>query len=286
MNKEVDRDYKELLENYEDALMRVIMYRVAQEEGARLLEETEELERSGFEVPRELDEKCLKLIRETAAPQERRQSSGLPEDCKADFPRRLRLRTVGRVLIAAILAAILSFCIAYAANDDFRVNILNFFLELQENGTQFFFRSGGTGETAPTRFEVSGEEGEFPFEFTYIPDGYELLKQEIYDLGENKIGSHSRYGYPNDEYNNFYFEIFPIYESTGLLFDTEDAIVTNINIHGYEGWQVQKTDPISGREILMFFWFDLENGESFDYGSVGVSYEESNKIFNGIVIHQ
>lgn len=62
MSKEVDQDYQVLLENYEDALMRLVMYRVAKEDGKRLLEEAEELERSGFEVPKELDEKCLKLI--------------------------------------------------------------------------------------------------------------------------------------------------------------------------------------------------------------------------------
>lgn len=68
MSKEVDKDYEALMEDYEDAMMRLVMYRVAQEEGKRLLQEAEDLEKSGFEVPKELDEKCLKLIRDACAP--------------------------------------------------------------------------------------------------------------------------------------------------------------------------------------------------------------------------
>lgn len=62
MNNDTDRKYEALVENYEDALMRLVMYRVAQEDGKRLLEEMEELENSGFEVPRELDEKCINTV--------------------------------------------------------------------------------------------------------------------------------------------------------------------------------------------------------------------------------
>lgn len=64
MSNEIDKDYSALIEDYEDALMRLVMYRVAQEDGKRLLQEAQELDISGFEVPKELDEKCLKLIRE------------------------------------------------------------------------------------------------------------------------------------------------------------------------------------------------------------------------------
>ena len=70
MSKEFDKEYEALVENYEDALMRLVMYRVAQEDGRRLLKEAEELENSGLEVPKELDEKCRKLIQAGCAPQE------------------------------------------------------------------------------------------------------------------------------------------------------------------------------------------------------------------------
>ena len=45
----MDKEYEALLENYEDAMMRLVMYRMAQEDGKKLLEEAEQLEANGFE---------------------------------------------------------------------------------------------------------------------------------------------------------------------------------------------------------------------------------------------
>lgn len=47
MGNEIDKDYSALIEDYEDALMRLVMYRVAQEDGKRLLQEAQELDKIG-----------------------------------------------------------------------------------------------------------------------------------------------------------------------------------------------------------------------------------------------
>ena len=57
MSNEIDKDYSALIEDYEDALMRLVMYRVAQEDGKRLLQEAQELDISVFVGPMELDDK-------------------------------------------------------------------------------------------------------------------------------------------------------------------------------------------------------------------------------------
>lgn len=286
MNEERDQDYEALLENYEDALMRLIMYRVAQEDGKRLLEEAEELERSGFEVPKELDEKCLKLIRERPVSEVRTLDQEKNEPSEGISRRHFRLRMFGRVLVAAVLAAVLLFSVAYAANDEFRVNVLNFFLEIEENGTFFFFQSKKTGDVDPASPNAAVSEEEFPFEFTYVPEGYELFLQEIRSRDRNGISCHCRYSYFSDDFNNFYFEMNPIVEGTGLFIDTEDAVVTDVNIRGYDGWLIEKTDPISGNDVIMYLLLDLEGNRRFHYSSVGISAEESQKIFDGIVIHE
>jgi len=277
MGKEVDRDYEALLESYEDALMRVVMYRVAREDGRRLLEEAEELERSGFEVPKELDEKCLKLIKKSCASAKRKTASA-PVGAEAP-PHGFRLHKVGQMVVAAILAAVLLFGVAYAVNDDFRVSVLNFFLEIRENGTQFFFGDAGPGS------KTFNEDEDFPFEFTYIPDGYELLIQETRDMGANGRGFYNRYVFPGDDNNNFFFEVTPISEGTGLFFDTEDAIITDVEINGCRGQLVQKIEPLFGKECYMYYWFDLENRKVFTYNSVGISPKRSQKIFEGIVLN-
>lgn len=284
MSKEVDQDYQVLLENYEDALMRLVMYRVAKEDGKRLLEEAEELEHSGFEVPKELDEKCLKLIHD-AGVQNQPQSPQGTEAGEGKPSPRFRWRRVGEIVAAAILVAGLLFCVAYAANEEFRVNVLNFFLEIRENGTQFFFHSDETGAVGTGLSQVSDTGKDFPFEFTYIPEGYELISREKEYYGELGIGYYCRYGNPNDSSDNFYFYVDPISEGAGLFIDTEDATISDVIINGLNGKLIQKIDPSLGKECCMYLWFDLENRLSFCYSSVGILYDKSQEIFGGIVLN-
>lgn len=286
MSKEFDKEYEALVENYEDALMRLVMYRVAQEDGRRLLKEAEELENSGLEVPKELDEKCRKLIQAGCAPQEHNRPPAMAGGRNNKPSRRLSLERVGQIFVAAILAAVLLFCVAYAANEQFRVNVLNFFLELRENGTWFSFGSGESGGVQPNQPGASVADGEFPFEFTYVPDGYELILQRAQDFGKMGIQYTARYERLDEDYNNFFFDICPIDSGDGMLVDTENAEVINTTIHGHDGWIIKKVDVPSGRECTMYLWFDLENGYSYEYCSIGISDNELQKIFDGIVIKE
>ena len=286
MSKEFDKDYEALVENYEDALMRLVMYRVAQEDGRRLLKEAEELENSGLEVPKELDEKCRKLIQAGCAPAEHNRPPAKAGGRNNNPYRRLSLEWVGQIFVAAILAGVLGVCVAYAANEQFRVNVLNFFLELRENGTWFSFGSEESGEVQPDQPGNSLADGEFPFEFTYIPDGYELVLQRAQDVGEIGVHYISRYERYDDEHSNFYFDICPINSGAGMLVDTENAEVINTTIHGHDGWIIKKVDVPSGRECTTYLWFDLENGYLYEYCSIGISDNELQKIFDNIVIKE
>ena len=285
MDKGADKDYEALLEDYEDALMRLVMYRVGQENGKRLLEEKEKLENSGFEVPKKLDEKCIKFIQSACDSKECKQVPVSEGAYGYESPHRFRLHTVGRTLMVAILAAVMLFCVAYAANDQFRVDVLNFFLELRENGTQFFFGSGKAEDRHPDLSGTSAIGGEFPFEFTYIPEGFELIVQEVQGMQSNETGFFSRYERPDNEYSNFFFQIAPISEGTGLFIDTEDAIITDVKINGFDGLLIQKVEPLFGKECCMYFWFDLEGRFEYVYNSVDISQEQSRKIFEGIVLN-
>ena len=280
MSNEADRNYEALMEDYEDALMRIVMYQAAREDGKRLLEEMEELENSGFEVPKELDEKCIRLIQSACAPEERKQVPAKAGTCKNESPRRLRLYTVGRMLVVAILAAVVLFCVAYAANEQFRVNTLNFFLELRENGTQLFFDFGGSGTRRPSTIN-----GEFAFEFTYVPEGFELYTQEVRDLKEIGTGFFSWYQCSDDEYSNFYFDITPVNSGTGMSIGAPNADIISTTIHGHDGWSIKGVDGPSGKEYTTYLWFDLEHGYSFTYSAIGISDQEVQKIFDNLVIN-
>ena len=282
MSKEFDKDYEALVENYEDALMRLVMCRVAQEDGRRLLKEAEELENSGLEVPKELDEKCRKLIQAGCAPVEHNRPPAMAGGRNNKPSRRLSLERVGQIFVAAILAAVLLFCVAYAANEQFRVDVLNFFLELQENGTWFSFGSGESGGVQPNQPGASVADGEFPFEFTYIPEGYEL---SMHDSQTDVVRFSETYDYPNHDFKRFSFDVFTITNTTGLLVDTEDSEVKNVKIHDCDGQIIKKIDALSGEPEIIYIWFDLKNELGFRYFSMGISPEESEKIFDGIVLY-
>lgn len=273
----MDKDYEKLLDQYEDAVLRIVMYRVAQEDGKRLLEEAEQLEQEDFQVPEELDEKCLELIRTASALAKQGPS-------QTSAKRRFRLRTVGKVLLAAVLAAVLLFTVAFATVEEFRIGVLNFFLELEENGSTFFFRP----EDADVPLNASGplelRDG-MPFEFGYIPEGYELLAKNANNSEGNGVSYFIAYENSDDAYDNFNFEIGPISEGTGLFIDTEDATIENIKMYGHDGYWVKKIDSYSGREYMIYIWFDLENRLSFCYASLGIPYEESKYILDGIEIY-
>lgn len=283
----MDNEYEALLENYEDAMMRLIMYRVAQEEGKRLLEEAEQLEESGFEVPKELDEKCLKLIREASAAEKKQPLKLLSEENHSETRTRShpRLRRVGRTVLVAVLAAVLLFSVAYAASPAVRAGVLDFFTKVEEFGTTYFFYSGETTPPAPSEAGPLTLKDGMPFEFTYVPDGYEVLLREAYDWGSLGVMYQWAYYAPNidDGQNNFDFEVSPLTEGT-LYVDTEDATVTDVKIHGYDGQLIQKVYALNDKESITYLWFDFENKLLFRYTSIGISFDESQKIFDGIVL--
>ena len=260
---------------YEDDILAFLMDGMLEEEGRALLEENERLNADpAAAIPAELDERCRALLR-----------SAFPDE-PLKKPERVTWKIMKRVLIAAVIAATL-FATAYAAVPEFRAGVLNFWTEVKEIGTFFHFFSSGEDTPAPTLASSSPlivKDG-MPFEFSYVPEGYELLRREMRDHGENGISYYCSYGYPNDDANNYFFHIMPTPGGTNLFVDTEDAVVTELEIHGFEGYLIQKTDSLSGRECVDYLWFDLENELTFCYSSIGIPLEESQRIFDGIVIY-
>ena len=270
----MDRQDK-LRERYEDDLLALLMDSLLEEEGQALLEEIERLNADpDAAIPAGLDKKCRALLQ-----------SAFP-DKPIKKPKWMTGKILKRVLIAAVLAATM-LVTAYAAVPEFRVGVLNLFLEIKEYGTYFFFYSNEANTPAPA-LASSGpliiKDG-MPFKFSYVPDGYELFRQEAVDFGANGTDFYCGY-YCTAKEAEVYFEITPISEGTRTLIDTEDATITDINIHGYEGQLIEKIDLRTGKECFMYLWFDLDNRLMFYYSSHGIPFEESQRIFDGIVIYE
>lgn len=260
-------------EQYEDDILAFLMDGLLEEEGRALLEENERLNADpAAAIPAELDERCRALLR-----------SAFPDE-PLKKPERVTWKIMKRVLIAAVIAATL-FATAYAAVPEFRAGVLNFWTEVKEIGTYFYFYSNSTDTPAPSASSPLIIKDGMPFEFTYIPEGYEINTREAFDGGVFGTDYLCIYVDPNNDPNSFIFEINCIGEETGVLLDTEDAQVTEMKIRGYDGYHIQKTHSISGRNIISYAWLDLENELMFQYSSIGISSEESQRIFDGIVIY-
>lgn len=256
---------------YEDDILAFLMDGMLEEEGRALLEENERLNADpAAAIPAELDERCRTLLR-----------SAFPDE-PLKKPERVTWKILKRVLIAAVIAATL-FVTACAAVPEFRAGVLRVITNVTDFGTEFFFRSDSPSTPAPSGSLVI-KDG-MPFEFSYVPEGYELFLREAYDLGVSGVMYQCSYGCTTDKFVNFDFQISPISTGTGLFIDTEDAQVTNIKIRGYDGQLIQKRQEQTGKEYVMYLWFDLENELMFYYSSVGIPLEESQRIFDGIVIY-
>lgn len=107
----------QLYENYQDALFALLMDKVAEAEGARLIEENERLKNDPeAAVPEEIDKKCRETIRRAFGARRRRVTA----------------HTVGWLvnkIALVVLAAVLLFVTAYATIPDVQFGTLSLLLE-------------------------------------------------------------------------------------------------------------------------------------------------------------
>lgn len=267
-----DKRTDNLLDQYEDALMALLMNEYAELNGARLLEKYEEAERSGAisEVPEALDEKCRNMIHRAYAKQRSR------------IRFKAFVKTSKRV--AAITLAVLGLCsVLVVSVEAFRTPIVNFFIEQHEKYSTIDFgkdSSTATSDTTePTIASQPVDRSEDPLG-GMVPDGYNLVQFS----NKGKRGFTCFY---EDKAGNFIS--FSASPSEGMLnVDTEDAVVKDVELLGHSGLLVDK----DGYKIV---WFDAEVGicyqlrtTSLDYGSlwslaetVAACQEWPNVIFGG-----
>ena len=116
--------WEELKENYEDALLRLMMDETAENEGRGLLEESEHLKNDpDSAVPEGLNERCLRAIQ--------------VELNKKRKPRKLPgIRKIVNIAACFVCAVMLLFTSAYAAIPELRVATLNLMIESSNVSTE------------------------------------------------------------------------------------------------------------------------------------------------------
>ena len=241
-----------LYNDYEDALFALLMDKVAQEEGARLLEENERLKNDpNAAVPLELNKKSLETIRRTLAGRQHR-----------------HMHTVGWYLgrlAIAILAALLLFAVAYASIPDLQLRTLEMLIQNSDVSSRLSFAVGGNDNNSGTEERPQTLAG---YTLPQISERYTVTDQ----------GETSRSAWIEYQHENGSVIRININELTDGFFDSEDADVSEqIEVQGYSGMLVEKQNTIR------ITWFDEESGKRIYLTTTSLDRESALSYANQMV---
>lgn len=219
------QEQEKLYEQYEDAVFALLMDKVAEENGKKLLQQNEALLADpDAAVPETLSKRCLRTIEKAY-----RKSQWKAAAKKVT-------RALNRVALW-ILVPLFLFGTAFAASETVRVKTLNFLVTNFEFGTEFLIDN--TSSSAQ-------QESMMPSIEDCIPPDYNLISQSSTSLFENYI-------YANDSDSEVSITIYSLENFGGAVtIDTEDAEVWYNTIFDQSVMFVQKADTYQA------VWTDIE----------------------------
>ena len=211
----VDRDT--LYEQYEEAVLALLMEQVADAEGEELLQQNRSLQADpAAAVPAETEKRCLDVLRRQSRKTRRQRTA------------RRSLRIAARIA-AALVSLLVLYAIAFAASETVRVHTLNFLIRECDVGTQFLFpgdESAEESEEFASHILSIAEET--------VPEGFRHVSSE-----ENPLLS--LYRFENTAGGQITVKYWNLADaSASITIDTEQAEVSHQVISGQEVMIVYK----------------------------------------------
>ena len=199
--------YEQLMENYEDALFALLMERAIEEQGARFLEENERLKNdTGFSIAAGLNRKINRLINRMFC------------EGNADKMWRFTGRLIRRVAVIVLVATLL-FTTAFSVSEPVRAATLNFVSATFYDHMEIRFVEKDS--------VLPVESNSLDFEVGWLPDGFELS-----DSGGDDSFTWSEYRNIHGEEINI--GLFLMRENSVFYYDTENAVIKDIQINGLD----------------------------------------------------
>ena len=201
-----DQRRKQLMEQYDDAILSLLMDEYAECEGRLLLQAYEDAKKGGTleALPPELDRKCMQLIGETHVKE----------------ARQYRLKSILRPLAKAAVVVLVLFALSTVtilSVDAFRVPVINFLID--QSGKYGTVILGST-----ENYEQTESNSIIDKFHTNIPYGYQIAKQDLQ--------SDSSFIYcTNEDHGILYLEMSKT--ELGLNVDTEDTNYTELELGEY-----------------------------------------------------
>lgn len=217
---------EQLRDNYEDALFALLMESVIEKEGKRLLRENERINADpAFEVPEEVNQRCIKTIK-TAFAKKNRKTAG-----------KIIYRVFSNVAAVVVLCGLL-FTMAYAAIPEVRVKTLNLLIEVSDVSTKLTLQGKGPEADTNAVFPETSNEGIvlMGYQFPAVPEGFALNPV----LSQAKPNFEKLY-YEGENGSYIVYSTSRISEETPLNVDTQNTdYIQEIEIHGYTGLLIIK----------------------------------------------
>ena len=233
---------EQLMQDYEDLTFKILMDRVSQAEGARLLEENERLLADpAAAVPESVQRRTEKTIQDAF------------DGRKKEFVHRSLRRALKVAVIAAILLATTA-TVVFAVSPTARAKMKNTIRNVYETHTDFNY----TGDTqSPEELEITTG---------WLPEGFSVQD-------EGSIGTHTWEDYINATGDTINIQkSYPI----SMAVDTENADITYIDIQGYDATFITKNDEV---RVL---WLNTDKNVVYFINSEGLPPDTILKIAENI----
>lgn len=237
---------EQLMQEYEDLTFKILMDRVAQAEGARLLEENERLLADPeAAVPESVQRRVEKTIQDAF------------DGRKKEFARRSLRKALKVAVIAAILLAT-TVTVTFAVSPTIRANVINKIMNIYDTHTEFFFEEEGESSELPS------PEG-FEIQVGWLPEGLSMAN----DISN---GQYSLKRYENKDC------VIRVGKSSPQSYsiDTEDAELSSIEVQGYEATLIEK----DGENHVI--WVNDDTGIVYFVYTEGVTVETMLKVAENI----
>ena len=235
-----------------------------------MLEENERLKQDPLAaVPEAVDYRCIQTIKRGFA-KERRHTVG-----------RITYRVLNRVAMIAVMCALL-FVTAFAASSEIRSKTINLLIEVSDTFSTLTLRES---QMAPNQTDFSDLSTETMnllcgYHFPNVPEGFTVEYQ-----GGGQSSGYIQY--INADGATILFDIFEISDGDEYIIDTEDAELTNMRIHGYEGLLVEKQNEFDSGIVVNSIdvvWGDTDQSKFILIRGYNVDIVKNNNICDEICV--
>lgn len=234
-----DNRRKQLLEQYEDVALSLLMDDYANDAGKCLLQEFEDAQKNGDlgAIPPELDKKCRQLINETLAKQ----------------GRMFQLKRISNSLVRVAVVALVVlgfFTMTVLSVDAFRIPVLNFLMDQSGRYSTLVFDTNTSTDTNIATRIVSQFEANIPAGYEVVQNTFNGISGTVYCLSENA--------------NSIYIEVTKT--EHGINVDTEDVAFIELDFFNY-------TAVFQDKEGFYLMWLDDSNHTVYTLFANGIDID-------------